>query len=90
MLENYISNENKRKLKLFNKYDEIINWITNEINYLNEHCGLIVVTICRKDFNIVTEEMENYFKGREEFDIEIDWNINCELFEVNWGYQMIK
>ena len=84
MIENYISSENKRLLKLFNKYEEIIDWIYKDIKEANEICGLIGATICRKDFDIVTEEMELYFKSRETFDIEIDWNLNCELFDVNW------
>jgi hypothetical protein len=84
MFENYMRNKDKRLLQLFNKYDEVVDWITNEIEHLNETCGLIGLTICRKDFDIVTDEMENYFKNREEFDIGIDWNISCELFEVYW------
>lgn len=84
MFECYISNENRRLLKLFNQYDEIVNWVCKEIKYANECCGLVGTTICRKDFDAITEEMENYFKGREEFYIEIDWNLNCELVEIDW------
>lgn len=82
MIKSYINNTDKRLLKMFNVYDEVIDWINNEIKYSNETCGLIGVTICRKDFDIVTDEMENYFKNREEFDIGIDWNINCKLVNV--------
>lgn len=84
MFESYISNEDKRLLQLFKQYDGVVDWILNEIKYSNELCGLIGATICRKDFDVITEEMERYFKNREEFDIEINWSINCELFEVNW------
>ncbi len=85
MFENYISNEDKRLLNLFNKYDDIVNWITKEIKYSNESCGVIRSTISKEDFSVITEEMEKYFKGREEFNIETDWNLNCELFEVDWN-----
>lgn len=84
MFESYINKEDKRLLQLFNAYDEIVDWIFDEIKYSNESCGLIETTICKKDFSIITEEIEKYFKGREEFDIGIDWNIGCELFEVEW------
>lgn len=87
MIENYISNENKRLLKLFDEYDDVINTINKEINYYEEPCGLLGLTICRNNFSIITKEMESYFKGRDSFDIEIDWNINCSLFEVNWDYK---
>ena len=84
MIENYISNEDKRLLKLFNKYNDVVNWIDSEIKNSNESCGLIGSTISREEFKTITEEMESYFKGREEFNIEVDWNIHSELFEVNW------
>ena len=87
MFENYISNEDKRLLKLFNKYDKIISWISNEIKDLNESCGMMVSTISKENFSVITEEMEKYFKGRDEFEIAIDWNLNCELFEVDWDYE---
>ena len=86
MFEHLISKEDKRLLQLFNQYDSIINMIYDEIHYENEHCGLICTTINRNDFQIITEEMESYFKGKTEFEIEIDWNTNCDLFTVNWNY----
>lgn len=87
MFESYISNEDKRLLHLFNKYDKIISWISNEIKDLNESCGVMVSTISKENFSVITEEMEKYFKGRDEFEIAIDWNLSCELIEVDWDYE---
>ena len=87
MFESYINKEDKRLLCLFNKYDKIVSWITNEIKYSNESCGSIGSTISKEDFSVITEEMEKYFKGRDEFKIAIDWNLSCELIEVDWDYK---
>ncbi len=86
VFESYISKRDKNLLKLFGKYDKLVDWVQIEI-LGNECCGVVNMTICKEDFDNITDEMEKYFKGRDEFQIEVDWNLNAEFVNINWDYQ---
>ena len=70
-------NETVRLLKLFGEYDYAMESIKDEIEVGN-YDGAFGIEVHRKDYDEITEEMEEFFDGQDVAEIYVSWDLNID------------
>ena len=69
-----VNDKSKKKLDAFGGYDKAINKIWEKVND-GDYKGYIHLEFYIDEYDVVTDEMKKYFKGKEVYHIDVKWEI---------------
>lgn len=61
-------------LELFGEYDRALDMISERV-FNGDLCGAFGIVVYKDEHDEITEEMEEYFNGEDEYEIYVEWDL---------------